>query len=74
MVTTPTWIYKGKIITEISDMPESTFGFIYEVTHLPTGRKYLGSWHREYINHKKKFSLSLSGLQQQYSSTSEGGH
>jgi hypothetical protein len=42
MVTTPTWIYKGKIITEITDMPENTFGFIYEVTHLPTGKKYLG--------------------------------
>jgi len=42
MVTTPTWIYKGKVITEISDMPENTFGFIYEVTHLPTGKKYLG--------------------------------
>ena len=23
-------------------MPEHCFGFIYEVTHLPTGRKYLG--------------------------------
>ena len=42
MVTTPTWIYKGKVITEISDMPENTFGFIYEVTHISTGRKYLG--------------------------------
>ena len=42
MVTTPTWIYKGKVITEISDMPENTFGFIYEVTHIPTGKKYLG--------------------------------
>ena len=42
MVTTPTWIYKGKIITELSDMPENTFGFIYEVTHIPTGKKYLG--------------------------------
>jgi len=23
-------------------MPEGTFGFIYEVLHVPTGRKYLG--------------------------------
>ena len=43
MITIPTWIYKGKPITELSDMGEITpFGFIYEVTHLPTGRKYLG--------------------------------
>lgn len=36
------WLYKGKEIHELSDMPEDVFGFIYEVTHLPTGRKYLG--------------------------------
>jgi hypothetical protein len=36
------WLYKEKEIKELSDMPEDIFGFIYEVTHLPTGRKYLG--------------------------------
>ena len=41
-ITMPSWIYDGRIITEISDMPEGTFGFIYEVTHTPTGRKYIG--------------------------------
>lgn len=41
-MTVPTWTYKGKVITELTDMPENTFGFIYEITHLPTGRKYLG--------------------------------
>lgn len=41
-MTVPTWTYKGKVITELTDIPESTFGFIYEITHLPTGRKYLG--------------------------------
>ncbi len=42
MVTIPTWWYEGKIITDISDMPENTYGFIYEVLHKPTDRKYLG--------------------------------
>ncbi len=41
-MTVPTWTYKGKVITELTDIPENTFGFIYEITHLPTGRKYLG--------------------------------
>jgi len=41
-ITMPSWIYDGLIITEMSDMPEGTFGFIYEVTHTPTGRKYIG--------------------------------
>jgi hypothetical protein len=36
------WLYQNKQIKELEDMPEDSFGFIYEVTHLPTGRKYLG--------------------------------
>lgn len=36
------WLYQNKEVKELSDMPEDIFGFIYEVTHLPTGRKYLG--------------------------------
>ena len=36
------WLYKDIEIKELTDMPEHSFGFIYEVTHLPTGRKYLG--------------------------------
>ena len=36
------WLYQNKEIKELSDMPGDNFGFIYEVIHLPTGRKYLG--------------------------------
>ena len=36
------WKYKNKVIESIEDMPEGTFGFIYEVIHNPTGRRYLG--------------------------------
>ena len=36
------WLYKNKVIESIQDMPEGTYGFIYEVIHNPTGRKYLG--------------------------------
>lgn len=38
----PSWTYNGRIVNEIKDMPEGTFGFIYQVTHNPTGRKYIG--------------------------------
>ena len=41
-MTYPTWNYDGKLITEINDMPEGTYGFIYEVTHLTTNQKYIG--------------------------------
>ena len=27
----PTWKYEGKLITEISDMPEDSIGFIYKI-------------------------------------------
>lgn len=36
------WLYNTKLITEISDMPANTYGFIYEVLHIPTGKKYIG--------------------------------
>ena len=37
------WIYQDKEIKELTDMPEpQPFGFIYEVTHIPSGRKYIG--------------------------------
>jgi len=40
--TKPLWTYKTKPVTEISDMPEGTYGFIYEDTHIPSGKKYIG--------------------------------
>lgn len=43
MALTPeNWRYKDQLITEISDMPEGTYGFIYRVIHLPTKKKYIG--------------------------------
>ena len=37
MPTTATWAYQGRVITSIKDMPEGTYGFIYEVRYKPTG-------------------------------------
>lgn len=43
MALTPeNWRHKDQLITEISDMPEGTYGFIYRVIHLPTKKKYIG--------------------------------
>jgi len=36
------WTYNGKSITEISDMPEGTIGFIYKITNGLTGQYYIG--------------------------------
>ncbi len=46
------WLYQGKEINEIEDIPEPAFGFVYEVTHLPTGKKYLGR--KQLISVQKK--------------------
>ena len=38
----PTWTYGGKYITEISDMPEGTVGFVYKIRNKQTGAFYIG--------------------------------
>ena len=47
------WLYKNKEINEISDLPKDAFGFIYQTTHLPTNKKYIGKKSLIY-NLKKK--------------------
>lgn len=39
---TMTWTYKGQLITELSDMPNNVFGFIYKITNGKTGQYYIG--------------------------------
>jgi hypothetical protein len=39
---TMTWTYNGRCITELSDMPEGTHGFIYKITNGLTGEYYIG--------------------------------
>lgn len=36
------WKFKDKVIRSIDDMPSGTVGFVYEIEHLPTGKKYIG--------------------------------
>jgi len=36
------WLYKNEVINSIDEMPDDTYGFIYQVTHLPSSRKYIG--------------------------------
>ena len=47
------WLYKNKEINEISNLPNNAFGFVYQTTHLPTGKKYIGKKSLMY-NLKKK--------------------
>ena len=36
------WHYEGKVITEITDMPEGTIGFVYMITNKEDGKFYIG--------------------------------
>ena len=36
------WTYNGSVITELTDMPEGTIGFIYKITNVETGEYYVG--------------------------------
>ena len=36
------WIYKNQPMESISDFPTSTYGFVYKITHKPTGKSYIG--------------------------------
>ena len=49
------WYFLNKQIDEISDLPEGAFGFIYQTTHIPTGKKYIGKKSLMY-NRKKKLT------------------
>ena len=36
------WFHKGKEVLSIEDMPEGVFGFVYQITHVVTGKIYIG--------------------------------
>jgi hypothetical protein len=49
------WLYNKNEINEIADLPQGTFGFIYQTTHVSTGKKYIGKKSLMY-NKKKKLT------------------
>ena len=55
------WLYKNKEINEISDLPDNAFGFVYQTTHLPTNKKYIGKKSLMY-NLKKKLGKKEKAL------------
>ena len=37
------WKYNNEEISDINEIPYGSFGFVYEVIHLPSGKRYVGS-------------------------------
>jgi len=54
------WEYNNKIINSIEDFGEVTpFGFVYQVTHMPSGKKYIG---KKVLYHNKKVPIGKKEL------------
>ena len=54
------WIYKTNEIKDITQFPENTFGFVYIVTHNPTGKSYVG---KKVLYHTRKQKVGKRELQ-----------
>ena len=54
------WIYKKQEIENISQFPNNTYGFIYKITHTPSGKSYIG---KKVLFHNKKIKLTKKDLE-----------
>ena len=54
------WIYKKQEIENISQFPNNTYGFIYKITHTPSGKSYIG---KKVLYHNKKAKLTKKDLE-----------
>ena len=67
MPTTATWVYQGRVITSIKDMPEGTYGFIYEVKYKPTDIRYIGKKVLYFERNKRLGKKALAELREERS-------
>lgn len=66
----PLWVYENSIVTGIEDMPEDTYGFIYEVVHKPTGKRYIG---KKVLYFTRNVKLGKKELEQAKAQRAEKG-
>tara|TARA_R110002096_G_scaffold377070_1_gene570955 strand:- start:229 stop:678 length:450 start_codon:yes stop_codon:yes gene_type:complete len=55
------WIYIKKEMETISDFPDNTYGFVYRITHKPTGKTYIG---RKILQNTTKVKLGKKELKE----------
>jgi len=56
------WTHQNEEVTDISDFPDDTYGFVYKITHLPTGKSYIGK-KILYITAPSNFIIKIIYLQ-----------
>jgi hypothetical protein len=54
------WTYKTHEIGDITQFPENTFGFVYIVTHKPSGKSYIG---KKVLFHNRKQKIGKRELE-----------
>jgi len=55
------WTYKNQLMESISDFPDTTYGFVYMITHIPTGKSYIG---KKILQNTTKVKLGKKELAQ----------
>ena len=73
MPTVPSWTYQGRLITDISDMPKDTYGFIYEVRYKPTDTRYIGKKVLFFERNKRLGKKALEALREERKAKGIGG-
>ena len=73
MPTRPSWTYQGRLITDISDMPKDTYGFIYEVRYKPTDTRYIGKKVLFFERNKRLGKKALEALREERRTKGIGG-
>jgi len=53
------WNYNNQSMGAITDFPESSYGFVYKITHTPTGKSYIG---KKILNFTRKTKLGKKEL------------
>jgi hypothetical protein len=56
------WLYNDKEVSCLDDLPADTYGFIYRVTHKPSGISYIG---KKSLHHNVKKKLTKKQLAEQ---------
>lgn len=57
------WTYRNEILEDISQFPDNTYGFVYIVTHKPTGKSYIGKKILQFTTKVKLGKKELANLQ-----------
>jgi hypothetical protein len=53
------WLYKKNKLEDLSHFPNNTHGFIYKITHTPSGKSYIG---KKVLFYNKKVKLTKKDL------------